>query len=159
VLGTSNQRPNFTLSVKPTFNLIGNFPVYEGERAVPFGADVNEDGLLDLLIGNLAGGLAYYKGSTEGFTISAQTLETPNSRVLNLYPNPSNGMFTLSAAPPIAGVVSLRIMDLQGRVLWSNSVIGMSSAKIDANHLPSGMYLLETMSDSGSSVQRFIVNR
>ena len=159
VLGTSNQRPNFTLSVKPTFNLIGNFPVYEGERAVPFGADVNEDGLLDLLIGNLAGGLAYYKGSTEGFTISAETLESPSSRVLNLYPNPSNGLFTLSATPPITRVVSLRIMDLQGRVVWTKSYNGVSNTIIDANPLPAGMYLLETQSDAGSSVQRFIVNR
>jgi hypothetical protein len=159
MVGTSNQRPNFTLTVKPTLNLIGDFPVFEGERTVPFGADVNDDGLLDLAIGNLAGGLAFYRGSDYGFNIGIEEEEAAIGTSISLFPNPNNGSFTVVAKPPLAGNVALRVSDLQGRMLWASRLNGLGSTAVATDGLPSGMYLLETTSAEGRTVQRFIVNR
>lgn len=156
-MGANAQRPNFTFTVKPTFNLVGDFPVHEGERSAPFGADVNNDGLMDLTIGNLAGGLAYYGGSDSGFTISIATPEEEDATI-GLYPNPNAGLFTLTAQPPLAGPVMLSVFDLQGRRLWQATAAGLGSSTVDAD-LPSGMYLVEISSAKGRSVQRFVVNR
>jgi hypothetical protein len=155
--GVVNERPNFTLSIKPTFNLIGAFPVFEGERAVPHGADLDGDGRLDLLIGNVSGGMAYYRGSEDGFNISVEEMSTTDNH-LRLFPNPNDGNFTLSAEPPLSGRTELRIIDLQGRVLWQQQTNGLSQQVVNANGLAPGLYLLETVTNKGHSIKRFAVN-
>ncbi|MCF8258104.1 MAG: T9SS type A sorting domain-containing protein [Flavobacteriales bacterium] len=156
-VGTLSERPNFILQVKPSFNLIGDFPVFEGERSVPSGADLNNDGRLDLIIGNVAGGMAYYRGSSEGFNIGLD--EAPEvDGTLRLFPNPNSGTFTVIADPPVNGNVMLRIIDLQGRVLWEQSALGLSSTTVGTGALTPGLYLLETVSYFGRNVQRFVVN-
>jgi hypothetical protein len=159
MVGTNNKRPNMTFTLKPSFHLIGDFPVFEGERSVPFGADVNNDGRLDLSIGNLAGGLAFYRGSDDGFNIGIDEEEAALGTSIGLFPNPNNGSFTVVADPPLVGNVSLRVSDLQGRVLWESRLNGLGSTAVATDGLPLGMYLLETSSTDGRSVQRFVVNR
>lgn len=156
--GTSNERPNLVLTVKPMFNLVGDFPVFEGERSVPCGADLNNDGRLDLVIGNIAGGMAYYRGSSQGFNIGMEEADHPVSR-LDLYPNPNNGTFTLRSEPAMTGTVTMRIIDMQGRVLWTGRMDGLSSAVIGTERLVQGLYLLETIGRDGRTVQRFTVSR
>jgi len=158
LIGTSNERPNFILQVKPSFNLVGDFPVFEGERAAPFGADLNSDGRLDLAIGNIAGGLAYYRGSSAGFNIGIEETDATEN-VIRLFPNPNNGTFTVVTDPPMHGRVQLRIIDLQGRVLVDQGNDGFSSSVIGDMNLTPGLYFLETVHDQGRHVQRFIVNR
>lgn len=156
--GVSNERPNFILQVKPSFNLIGDFPIFEGERSAPFGADLNNDGRLDLAIGNVAGGLAYYRGSSEGFNIGIEEADAVE-RSIQLFPNPNSGMFSVVADPPLNGHVRMRIIDLQGRVLIDRQLNGLSTAIFGDVNLRPGLYFLETVHDQGRTVQRFIVNR
>jgi hypothetical protein len=154
--GTSNERPNFIFTVKPTFNLIGDFPVFEGERSVPFGADLNNDGRLDLAIGNISGGLAYYRGSAEGFNIGIEESDVEKGR-LQLYPNPNAGSFTLAAQPPLTGPTQLRILDIQGRILWETRCQGLTTLDVGSTVLRPGLYLMEVSNMKGRSVERFIV--
>ena len=65
----------------------------------------------------------------------------------------------MAAQPPLAGNVSLLVSDLQGRVLWESRLNGLGSTAVATDALPSGMYLLETYSTDGRTVQRFVVNR
>jgi hypothetical protein len=156
-LGSNNQRPNLTLTARPMFNLLGDFPVYEGERSVPFGADLNNDGRLDLLIGNVAGGLACYRGSDDGFNIGISDESADETRI-TLYPNPNSGMFNLSSSPALTGHVSIRVFDVQGRELWQSRSNGLSNIPIDLE-LPSGLYLLEVRTDRGKDMKRFAISR
>lgn len=157
-LGNNNKRPNMRFTAKPIFNLVGNFPVYEGERSVPFGADLNNDGLVDLAIGNLAGGMAFYRGSEGGFNIGINEQATMSSSTIGLYPNPSNGTFNVVASPEIAGVVTLNVIDLQGRSLWTSTVSGLNHTTLSPL-LPAGLYLLEISSSQSRTMHRFVVNK
>ncbi len=66
--------------------------------------------------------------------------------LLRLYPNPSRGRFTLEAQAAEAGSVSLRLTDLQGRVVWTGreeALAGSNSWPVDVAPLAAGVYLLQ----------------
>jgi Zn-dependent metalloprotease/PKD repeat protein len=70
--------------------------------------------------------------------------EFAEHHLLSVYPNPSNGVFTLQAGVPIGAVV-VRLFDMSGREVY-HSEMGDVSAEglaIDPGVLQSGHYLLE----------------
>lgn len=158
--GSNTERPNFGFSVRPSFHKVGEFPVYEGERSTIFGADMNGDDLLDFTIGNLAGGLAYYKGAADGMTINSITDENKIQRFdLNLYPNPNSGSFTIEPHIPLSGSVDLRIFDILGKVVWKSEEKNLIRRNIDLSNLESGMYILQGRSENKVAVKRFIIQK
>ncbi|TNF29361.1 MAG: T9SS type A sorting domain-containing protein [Bacteroidetes bacterium] len=158
--GSTTERPNFTLTVRPSFNKVAEFPVYEGERSVPFLEDLDGDQLPELLIGNLAGGISYYKGDTVGITISSIEKPSKTERFgLNLYPNPTEGMFTIEPTVPLAGEASLRVFNLMGEEVWSSVSRDIVRETIDLSVLKPGMYLLDIRTNNKLSVKRFVIQR
>jgi hypothetical protein len=76
-------------------NLAGNFTltdslykkIWEGSRMIANGTDINNDGSMDLVIGNYAGGVAMYLGDTSNVAVhelAQQSIE------FSIYPNPSS---------------------------------------------------------------------
>jgi hypothetical protein len=66
-----------TLS-KPEFYLTGTLDLPDAYHYAPALADLDDDGLDDLLLGRWRGGVAYYRNSGDGFELSEQTvLELP----------------------------------------------------------------------------------
>jgi len=159
-IGSTMQRPNFTFTVKPSFNKVSEFPAYEGERTAPCLGDLNADGLPEIVIGNLAGGLAYYKGDTVGLTISGIKEVGGMERFdLNLYPNPNNGTFTIEPHVALDGNVQLRAFNMLGEVVWSGSSNNLIRQTFDLSSLKSGIYLLDIRSENKMSTKRFIIQR
>ena len=158
--GSNMERPNFTFSVKPSFNKLGEFPAYEGERSAPALGDLNNDALPELLIGNLAGGLAYYKGGTTGLVINNIADRDAIDRFeLNLYPNPNNGTFTIEPHMAMAGNVEMRVFDLLGQEVWIGNTSNLIQHSIDLSSLQNGIYLLDVRSENKMAVKRFIIQR
>ncbi len=159
-IGSNNERPNLTFSIKPSFRLKGQFPVYEGERTAATMADLNADGLSELVIGNLAGGLAYYKGDTVGINISdIEEIDRVERSELNLYPNPNNGTFTIEPHAAMEGNVALRVFNTLGEVVWQGQTSNLIRETIDLSELKNGIYLLDARSENKVAVRRFIVQR
>ena len=156
--GSSNERPNFSFTIKPSFNLVGEFPIYEGERATPFAADLNDDDMLDFVMGNLAGGLAYYKGDANGLVINGvEPVSGIERSDLHLYPNPNNGSFIIEPFVPMAGTVELRVFDSLGQVVWSGEKSNLIQSTIDLSELNNGMYFIDIRSDNKVALKRFVI--
>lgn len=81
-------------------NLTGNFTfidslyqnIWEGERMIVHGADINADGSMDLVIGNFAGGVTLYMGDSNPVSVPEHH---PDLADFTIYPNPSSGHSTI----------------------------------------------------------------
>ena len=156
--GSNNERPNFTLTVKPSFKRENQFPVYEGERSSVALADLNSDNLPELIIGNLAGGLAFYKGDTIGVTINDVVDSERIKRFdMNLYPNPNDGTFTVEPYQAMDGSVRMSVINVLGELVWSGSTNNLIKQALDLSQLKAGIYLLELRSENKVSTARFVI--
>ncbi len=64
--------------------------------------------------------------------------------VISIYPNPSNGEFTITSAKP----AHIAIYDMSGKIIFEGE-INATNQKVDLNHYPSGQYLLKATSLNG----------
>lgn len=79
---------------------------------------------------------------------------------INVYPNPSNGLFNL--AFDVTGVkdMQLEVRDLSGRLVYSQSLQGISGQTqlaIDLGNASQGLYLLSLRSNDWSVTEKLIV--
>ena len=158
--GSNAERPNFTFTVKPSFNNVGEFPIYEGERSTICLGDLNDDTRPEVIIGNLAGGLAYYKGSSEGLVISGINYEIKTGKFeLNLYPNPNNGTFTIEPHTPFAGKVELTVFNALGKLVWQSIKHNTIRETINLEGLSEGLYFMRMLSENNLATKRFIIKK
>jgi len=72
-------------------------------------------------------------------------LETNNEKTWAIFPNPSNGNFSINAPNPISGNLQIKILDLSGRVLESSNLnsSNQSQFSFSTNNLAAGTYLIQ----------------
>ncbi|MEQ9103217.1 MAG: T9SS type A sorting domain-containing protein [Rhodothermales bacterium] len=63
----------------------------------------------------------------------------------SLYPNPSNGTVTASWRNSSRGPSTLRVIDTLGRVRLSTDTRGTTSDRLDVDHLPPGVYMVDLL--------------
>jgi hypothetical protein len=79
---------------------------------------------------------------------------------MQIVPQPSQGTFTLVYEAEEAGASTLRLRDVQGRLLWEKKMdvlSGENRVEVGVNKLPAGMYLLELRTESGVGVKKVLV--
>lgn len=68
-----------------------------------------------------------------------------------VYPNPTKNVVNISAA----GMQSIRLMDLQGQVVYE-SVVGGNNSQIDMGSLSNGQYVLQVVTRNGISSHKVV---
>lgn len=149
-------------------NLAGNFTrldstfnnIYEGIRSSPTMADVTNDGLLDLVVGNYRGGLAFYIGDMSvGIAESSQ--QFPDFLI---YPNPNQGKFSLQL--PAGSVQSrntkIEITNMLGQKIYSALVplpLGGQGWAIDISNLPNGVYTCKLTNGKIARIKKLVLEK
>lgn len=111
-----------------------------GARTAVAGADLNGDGRMDWVFGNLRGGLSLF-GET-GMVGSATANHLPEMQV-RFSPNPSEGPLNLSVPPQAGKRLLVQVLDLNGvQVLTRTLPIGNGNLSLDLDMLSAGAYLL-----------------
>ncbi len=140
-----------------TFNLVSQpyLDIWEGIHSSINGADINGDGLLDFVIGNYSGGLAYFKGDT--------TLNPPSAIIehaaqldIKLYPNPADKQLTLEI-DHVNHNISVEIYDLAGKRLLQQQFTPKSVINLSTENLSQGFYIIKLVSGNGATTKKFAV--
>ena len=94
-------------------------------------------------------------------TVSNLGVETESleNRGLNVYPNPTKGDVTIDFALLLGENISINLVDLDGRIVYSdivNNQVGAYQKQLNIAELAAGMYLLKVDTDTESITKRIV---
>jgi len=76
-----------------------------------------------------------------------------------IYPNPSNGRFTITRGETGKIDFNLTILDLNGRVVYTQQCAGQSEYQIDLSARPDGVYFMRMKASDISHVERIVITK
>ena len=119
----------------------------EGRRVAAAVADLTGDGKPELILGNYAGGFAYFSGAQPP---AHNAVATHEPTTLRLYPNPATNILHIESDQPLETV---SIYDIYGRIILMINNIEDNSTVVDISNLPVGIYVVHT---SNHAVSKFL---
>src|SRR5690606_14890154 len=78
-----------------------------------------------------------------------------NKHRISIYPNPTADLFQIRLDYPIYELKAI-VLDAQGRLIFQTSMIKTNHFTLDLSDRPSGVYLLQLISESGVSSHKVI---
>lgn len=124
----------------------------EGNRSHPAFADLNNDGKLEMVVGNQRGGLAMY---TTDIPVFVNT-RTPSVPSLNIYPNPTRGWARVEW--PVNTSVRWQAFNALGQLAAEGESVS-GSFNLEVQHWEPGIYILKAETTGFSVTGRLVVVR
>lgn len=127
-------------NINGTWNLVTNVVdslVYDGYRTAVSVADINDDGKLDMVLGNYSGGMSLFYGLYINTSVKESDLGTVDASV---FPNP----FTESLQIRMDaghGPLQFSLYDLNGREILQRQLTSSGLQTVDVGGLASGVYV------------------
>lgn len=155
-VGTLHLYNNIDGNLTGDFNLVDSvyMGINTGTRSAPALVDLNGNGVLDLVLGNYRGGLAFYRGSlTPTVSIHEQEFNP-----LNVYPNPVNSELTIEMDPYRArNDYTIELMDLSGRVIATYPMPSTYKLTVNVAEFQSGTYFCRVMNEEANHVKIVLI--
>jgi hypothetical protein len=123
-----------------------------GYRTCPAVADIDQDGFLELLVGNARGGLSWFQTKLKALTTSVRP-SIPEGKI-RLYPNPAGERTYLQWDAELR-IQEIVVFDLAGRA-WRRWEPQGTEWQISLANWPKGLYLLRIRADQGQKMLRLI---
>jgi len=149
---------NIDGNLNGAFTLLDPLVAYigEGERSVPFGYDLNGDGIMDMMVGNFSGGVEFYAGSN---ALGVFNYQPPASFDFSFIPNPAENQTLLQITDFKFGEkYNFTLTDLLGKTLREFEFCS-EQILIPTSDLPSGLYLGNVYSSGSSAHHKLVVRR
>lgn len=161
----NNLNGKFTLSGILTYEEANNniHFIQEGERTGVAVIGLNSEGFPDLIVGNYAGGLAYYQGINPPLVNGVQVDRSYGKCNFTLFPNPAKDVITIEVQSAPNSRIQIEILNIFGQVVYSSRYIGINRQKINISNFPAGIYICKlnslTVNNYFASSKKFIINR
>ena len=133
--GNIFQYNNVSNNLNGNFNLVDSFyhEINNGPNASIAVSDLNNDTLLDAIIGNKRGGLSLYLGTSDSLSNLINNIVINNE--IKLYPNPASEFINLN----IQDLTYYEIFSITGEKVMSL----YARNRINVNDLEKGIYLIK----------------
>lgn len=136
-----SRRPDVQINLTPALIPVPYEPLsdlYVGERTNADFTDLNGDGYLDAVAGNLSGGLSLFYGRE--YDVSRKE-PSPLNETISVYPNPSDGRFTIDIAPDILqDYAHLYLFNTLGQMVYTQAISAGGNVHITPS-LENGVYI------------------
>ena len=138
------------------FNLVDSTyeSIFDGIRSAPALTDLDNDGTLDMIMGNYRGGLAYFGGSP---TVGIQDNADLPTWSFNLYPNPTANQLNLKINRLEQAKTSFQVINLLGEVVLEADLGFDDRTNLDVSNYPNGLYFLKVVRDGAVQSKSFVV--
>ncbi len=124
--------------------------------------DLNNDGFLDMIIGNFSGGMNYYKGSAAPPVMGINNPKQ-NNFSFSVFPNPAkNKIYLKFSADVLPELKEITIFNLYSQQLISVKKTFVTPVSIDISLLPPGVYICKVINGNikkDESYTRFVISR
>lgn len=139
-LGYLRMYTNIDGNLNGTFTLTDStyLGLREGERTAPCGADLNNDGLMDLVIGNYEGGLSYFKG-VNSLTTSNEISASVHWN-MEAFPNPSHNILNIVITNDNRSTYQAEIFNMLGQTVFTEH-FNSNSFTMNTENMKQGIYL------------------
>jgi len=119
-------------------------------------ADIDNDGDLDLFIGDNTGDIYFY----QNLQINVGIENVSSNLNLSVYPNPTDGIVNIISQDQSNENVNLSVVNILGEVVYSDDLgklAGNQAISVDLNDLPSGVYIVKLESQLGTYSQKITI--
>lgn len=89
---------------------------------------------------------------------SSLETEEPENNTFDISPNPSNGIINLRL-PEFSRSGSIRIVDITGRVVYSNTLASTANQQLNLSHLSNGVYIVSVELDNKQFTKKIIIKK
>ncbi len=115
--------------------------IREGFNTHPAIADINNDGILDMIVGNERGGLSLFETDfkTDGIPVSTHYFFSKPE--VNIFPNPANDVFNIEIKNGNNTMVNISLFNAVGQQVLSGSFASLSY-QVDCKSLSNGIYFV-----------------
>ncbi len=142
--GTIKQYSNIDNNITGTFEKISNNfgNLREGASTHPAFADLNDDGILDMVVGNFRGGVSLFRTNltTDGKIVANQEVTTENP-VVALYPNPAQSELYVSIKGIETESFEVTFYNTLGQKAWSGNTNNGNA--ISLSSIADGWYVVQ----------------
>ena len=127
------------------------YKIDEGIRTAASIADLNGDAKPDIIVGNWAGGVAFFKGCEPAENqVTIKQIDD-----ISIYPNPTDGELRITNYE--LRITDVEVFDIYGRKLSQISNLkSQISNLIDVSHLSSGIYIVKINTDKGEVMKKVV---
>ncbi|MCX6310310.1 MAG: T9SS type A sorting domain-containing protein [Bacteroidetes bacterium] len=145
--GWLNRYDNIDGNLSGTFTRTDStfISTFEGGNVSAAIADLNNDGLYDIVMGNYSGGVSMWYGDANVST--GENISTWFSS-FSLFPNPANDNLTIKTDKIFPGKQTFFIYDLSGKEILRTKIISQQT-QINVGELPSGVYICRLVDEHG----------
>jgi hypothetical protein len=130
------------------------FPIEEGIRTAISVEDVDNDGYLDIFVGNYAGGLSFYKGITPPEKRVGITNFVSEASPVRIFPNPVMDLLYYRCFSVSVSVKTVYIYDVMGSCKLQKDMNGKREGNVNVSSFATGLYVMKFVFEDDTFVMR-----
>lgn len=159
VLGTNTNGLLFYDNIEDKLNgiFIASSPLinFQNSRTSSSVADVTQDGEMELLVGNVNGGLMIYSKNPPPF-IPTYLQKHISKLNMEIFPNPVNDKVTIFINEPLQ-TFQIQLFTIVGQEVLHKKYFAQNNIELNMSSFPNGIYLLKVANDEKESLQKIII--